>query len=272
MNELIPVNSEKEIPTVSARDLYEFLGHDPGNYSRWTQQNITNNPYATENADYSVFFSQEENPLGGRPTTDYALTLEFSKKLCMISKSKKGEEIRDYFIEVEKEYAKQKHDLPTDYLSALKALVAAEESKIQLSAENKQLKEEKEIQGRKIAEITPLAEYASNILKSPSGVNINAIAKDYGMSGTAMNKLLHGLGIQYCQDGQWLLYAKHQDKGYTRSQTIPIKLSDGRTGSRLHTQWTQEGRLYLYETLKAHGVLPVMERAAPRQISFMEAN
>jgi phage antirepressor YoqD-like protein len=91
-------------------------------------------------------------------------------------------------------------------------------------------------------------------------VNINAIAKDYGMSGVKLNALLHGLGVQYSQDKQWLLYAKHQDMGYTHSQTIEYQHKDGTPDVRLHTQWTQKGRLFLYELLKETGVLPMIER------------
>lgn len=54
-------------------------------------------------------------------------------------------------------------------------------------------------------------------------MTVTAIAKDYGMSGGALNKKLHELGIQYKQGGQWFLYAKHQEKGYTSSSTQVIE-------------------------------------------------
>jgi phage antirepressor YoqD-like protein len=82
------------------------------------------------------------------------------------------------------------------------------------------------------------------------------------MSGRGLNKLLHGLGVQYYQDRQWLLYAKYQGKGYTHSQTIEFTRLDGSTDSQLHTQWTQAGRLFIYELLKSKGILPLIERIA----------
>lgn len=85
----------------TARKLYEFLGMDSRNYSRWVRNNISENEFAEENVDYWVFVIKEENPLGGRPTTDYRLTASFAKKLSMMAKSEKGEQARKYFIKVE---------------------------------------------------------------------------------------------------------------------------------------------------------------------------
>lgn len=85
----------------TARKLYEFLGMDSRNYSRWVRNNISENEFAEENVDYWVFVIKEENPLGGRPTTDYRLTASFAKKLSMMAKSEKGEQARKYFVHVE---------------------------------------------------------------------------------------------------------------------------------------------------------------------------
>lgn len=113
---------------------------------------------------------------------------------------------------------------------------------------------------QQIAELQPKADYTDRILQSKGTININAIAKDYGTNAKKLNLLLHNLGVQYKQDGQWLLYSKYQAKGYTHSKTIDFKRSDGRPDTRLHTQWTQKGRLFLYELLKKRGILPVIER------------
>lgn len=113
-----------------------------------------------------------------------------------------------------------------------------------------------------IGELKPKADYTDQILQNKGLVTITQIAKDYGMTGTRMNKLLHDLGVQYKQSGQWLLYREHQSCGYTHSQTIDIKRSDGRPDVKMNTKWTQKGRLFLYNLLRKNGVFPTIERIA----------
>lgn len=110
-----------------------------------------------------------------------------------------------------------------------------------------------------IGELKPKADYTDIILQSKSLVTVTQIAKDYGMSGTAMNEMLHRYGVQYKQSGQWLLYSKYHNNGFTHSETVTITHSDGRTGTVMNTKWTQKGRLFIYNLLKSYGVLPVIE-------------
>lgn len=100
------------------------------------------------------------------------------------------------------------------------------------------------------------AKYYDRILQSKNSVPVTQIAKDYGMSAIAFNKMLHDYGIQYPIRGSWVLYAEYSDKNYTQSKTYQI--SDDK--AVMHTSWTQKGRLFLYNFLKEHGVLPMCER------------
>ena len=143
--------------------------------------------------------------------------------------------------------------LPANYKEALLQLVAQVEENEKLQLENK-------IKDQQIAELRPKADYCDLILKNKGLVTISQIAKDYGMSGGALNKKLHELGVQYKQSKQWLLYSKYQDKGYTQSETINITRSDGRPDITMNTKWTQKGRLFLYELLKGQNILPMIER------------
>ena len=112
-----------------------------------------------------------------------------------------------------------------------------------------------------IKELKPKADYTDRILKNSGLVTITQIAKDYGMSGQGMNALLNRLCVQYkTASGQWLLYSKYQAKGYTHSKTIDILRTDGTTDIKMETKWTQKGRLFLYEKLKKHGYLPMIEK------------
>lgn len=143
--------------------------------------------------------------------------------------------------------------LPGTYKEALLQLVESVE-------QNEKLQLENIMQKQQIGELQPKADYYDQILKSKKLITIGQIAKDYGMSSQAMNKLLHDLKVQYKQSGQWLLYAKHQAKGYTSSEPHEYKKTDGTTDFNLHTKWTQKGRIFLYELLKQNDILPMIER------------
>lgn len=108
-----------------------------------------------------------------------------------------------------------------------------------------------------IHELQPKATYYDLCLQNKTLLSVTKIAKDYGMSGNALNSLLHELGVQYKQGDVWLLYQKHADKGYTQSKTHVIDSER----SAFHTYWTQSGRLFIYELLKQQkGILPIIER------------
>lgn len=113
---------------------------------------------------------------------------------------------------------------------------------------------------QQVLEMKPKADYYDQILKSKKLIAIGQIAKDYGMSAQAMNKLLHELKVQYKQGGQWLLYQNHATKGYTASDTHEYKKKDGTVEFSLLTKWTQKGRIFLYELLKREDILPLIER------------
>lgn len=111
-----------------------------------------------------------------------------------------------------------------------------------------------------IGELKPKADYTDRILSSKGTVTTTAIAKDYGMSATALNQKLHELRVIYRMGSQWFLYAKYQARGYTHSKTFDFKHSDGRPDCKMQTEWTQKGRLFLYEFLKGKKVLPMIEQ------------
>lgn len=98
MNELIKLSDDgngKKV--VSARELYQKLGYDLGQWSRWYKKNIVNNPFAIENQDWIGFDIKSR----GNETKDFALSLDFAKRLSMMAKTEVGENYRKYFIECE---------------------------------------------------------------------------------------------------------------------------------------------------------------------------
>lgn len=131
---------------------------------------------------------------------------------------------------------------------------------IEEQTERNNLLETTKRQEQVILELKPKADYTDDILRNKGVVAITQIAKDYGMSGKAMNAKLHELGIIYRLGSQWLLYSKYQSCGYTHSETVAIKHTDGRSDVKLNTKWTQKGRLFLYNKLKRVDILPVIEQ------------
>lgn len=121
--------------------------------------------------------------------------------------------------------------------------------------ENEQLKLDNKIKEQQITELQPKAEYTDVILQCKDLVTITVIAKDYGKSAVFMNELLHKLGVQYKESGVWFLYQKYAECGYTRTKTFNV----GDNNAKIHTYWTQKGRLFIYNLLKENGYLPVME-------------
>ena len=100
------------------------------------------------------------------------------------------------------------------------------------------------------------AKYYDRILQSKNSVPVTQIAKDYGMSAIAFNRMLHDYGIQYPIRGSWVLYAEYANLGYTQSKTYAIDEDK----AVMHTCWTQAGRIFLYNFLAERGITPMCER------------
>lgn len=96
--------------------------------------------------------------------------------------------------------------LPQNFAEALRAYADEVEK-------NEQLKIELKTKDIIIAEYEPKVSYYDEILSSKDTITITQIAKDYGMSAISMNRLLHDLGIQFKQSGQWMLYQKYAEMG-----------------------------------------------------------
>lgn len=142
---------------------------------------------------------------------------------------------------------------PDILINALQALKSERER-------NRNLEQTVGIQRLQIAEMQPKASYYDVVLNCKDLVPISVIAKDYGWSARQMNQYLHKHGIQYKQGKIWLLYQEHAEMGYTSTKTHSHLGGDGSIHTSVHTYWTQKGRLFIYDRLKADGVLPLMEQ------------
>ena len=192
-----------------------------------------------------------------------------NKEECLYIATKFNDEARAKLIKRWKELEEQhqKPSVPQTYLEALKSLVKAEEEKQQLALENKKQQEQiltisktnMEL-GNKITEMLPKVSYYDKILQSNATMTVTQIAQDYGMSAMKLNKELEAMKIQHKVRGQWILYGKFITGGYVHSRAVDIIRSDGRHDVKYNTEWTTKGRIFLYESLKAKGILPLIEQ------------
>lgn len=186
-------------------------------------------------------------------------------EICRLSRQPKADAFMDWAWDVIESI--RKHGMyATD--TTLDQMINSPEFGIRLLTELKNEREERRklehqnhINQQIIGELKPKADYTTMILQNKGLVTITQIAKDYGISGRKMNAILHDLGVQYKQSDQWLLYSEYHDKGYTHSSTVEITRKDGSQDVVMNTKWSQKGRLFLYNLLKAEkGMLPIIER------------
>lgn len=243
---LIKIKVEDDQQLVSARDLHKAL-EVKRRFSAWVDDNFKN---FEEGTDYtSVLLRTEVQNNGGvqqRELQDYAVTIDMAKELCMMSKTAKGKEVRQYFIQVEKNW-----NSPEMIIQRALEISNARVQKLQ--AQNKSLVLQLEKSNKK-------ASYLDVILGTPDLLATTQIAADYGFSARTFNQLLKEAGIQHKVNGQWILYKAYMGKGYVQSKSFTFKDSKGHDRSKPSTYWTQKGRKLIYDVLKENGTLPLIER------------
>ncbi|MDF8375188.1 phage antirepressor [Weissella paramesenteroides] len=142
----------------------------------------------------------------------------------------------------------------------IEEILLSPDTLIKVATELKNEREKNVLLTQQVSESRPKADYYDKIMQSKSLVTITQIAKDYGWSAKQMNDKLHSLGVQYKIGGQWVLYSKYQDKGYTFSTTVDITKRDGSSDVKMNTKWTQKGRVFIYNLLKVDDILPTIEQ------------
>ena len=243
MNELIRVQYNNNRPTVLGRDLHQLLEVKTP-YTQWFDRMCE---YGfTENIDFMSFSQNCEKPQGGRPATDHQLTIDMAKEICMLQRTEKGKQARQYFIQLEKDW-----NSPEKVMARALQIAQTELDSLKLTVA---------VQNQQIAELNPKATYYDLVLQCPDLISTTLIAKDYGRSARWLNKLLAENKIQFQQGGVWLLYDKYARQGYTSTKKDLFVDSTGKQHTKAHTYWTQKGRLFLYDFLKGKGYLPTVEQ------------
>ena len=215
---------------------------------------------------FALMQKEVETNNGGHKMQPY---YSLDKEECLYIATKFNDEARAKLIKRWKELEEQhqKPSVPQNYLEALKSLVKAEEQREQLALENRKQqaeiltisKENVEL-GNKITEMLPKVSYYDKILQSNATMTVTQIAQDYGMSAVKLNKILSDMKIQHKVRDQWILYGQFLQGGYVHSRAVDIVCSDGRHYVKNNTEWTTKGRIFLYDSLKEKGILPLIEQ------------
>lgn len=244
MNNLINVTlNENQEPVVSGRQLYQVLGVKTP-YSMWFDRMVE---YGfTENQDFLLNNFVKQTGRGGHNKIDHVLKLDMAKEIAMIQRTDKGKEVRQYFIQVEKDF-----NSPEKIMA--RALKIADRKIISLEHKNEVLQLELE-------EARKQTDYLDLILQTKDMLTTTQIAQDYGMSANKFNQILKQVGIQRKVNGQWILYTKYQGKGYIASRTFDYVGKDNKVHSKITTVWTQLGRRFIYEKLKDNDIYPLIEQ------------
>lgn len=192
MNELIKVDYSTDRPTVSARELHEFL-EVGSEYSHWFRRMCE---YGfTEGQDFSSFLTEST---GGRPAQDAQLTIDMAKEICMLQRNERGKQARQYFIQLEKDW-----NSPEKVMA--RALQIAEKQILSLRAINSALTVENQI-------MQPKADYFDELVDRNLNTGIRETAKELGVKEKAFVSSLIAMKYVYRdKKGKLQPYAQYAD-------------------------------------------------------------
>lgn len=165
-NELIPINYEGEQPTVSARDLYDGLEIGT-KFTTWFERMCE---YGFAEADYKTCFPNlgSENH-GGQNMVDYSISVDMAKQICMLQRSEKGRQYRQYFIDLEKAW-----NTPEQIFA--RALKMADREIEKLKANNSALTED-------VKRMKPKEIFADAVSASHTSILVGELAKILKQNG-----------------------------------------------------------------------------------------
>lgn len=232
--ELANINSGDK-QTFSARDLYFFLGFDSGNWTRWANKNIVDNNFAIEGEDWRGFLIERN----GNEVQDFEITVDFAKRISMMSRTEKGEEARKYFIKCEENYKNgiKPFQLPRTYSEALREL--ADQT------------EKTEAIQRELEAAKPKIEFFDAVTDSKDAIPMDQVAKVLDIPTMGRNKMfqrLRDLGILMQNN---IPYQRYVDQGYFRVVESKYTTPKGETKISMKTLVFQKGIEFIRRKLTA---------------------
>lgn len=219
MNELITVNYDNEQPTVSARELHDFLevGAD---FRHWFPRMCE---YGFEEGkDFRTFLTESS---GGRPAQDAEITIDMAKELCMLQRNDKGKQARQYFLQLER-----------DWNSPEKVMARA------LQIAHKRIHTLSE----KIEQDTPKVLFADSVAASHTSILIFDLAKIVKQNGVDMGgKRL----FAWMRDNGYLVRRQGTDYNMPTQRSMELGLFEVKETSVTHS----DGHISVNKTPKVTG-------------------
>ena len=258
-NEVIRFSESQQVKGMTSLQISEVTGKMHKHVLR-DIRNLLEQGVSETNFGLSSY--KQEQPNGG---TKDVVMYELTPKGCLILASGYNPVLREKIVDKLEEYQQKERTTMTtlpDFTNPAEAARAWAEQFEQKQIEAKRADEaEQQVLAltSEIEQMQPKVSYYDNILANKSTVLITQIAQDYGMSAKALNRTLNELGVQHKVNDQWILYAKFLGQGYVQSKPVTITHNNGRQSVKYNTEWTQKGRLFLYDELKKHSILPLIE-------------
>lgn len=233
MNELIPINYGGESPTVSARDLHEGL-EIKSNFTTWFERM---KEYGFTETDYKKCFPNMESGCnGGQNMVDYQISVDMAKQICMIQRSEKGRQYRQYFLDLEKAW-----NTPEQVFA--RALKMADQTIAKLKDTNKSLAE-------KIEADRPKTIFADAVSTSHTSILIGDLAKLICQNGvqTGQKRL-----FQWMRENGYLMKSgasynmpmqRYIEQGLFEVKESSVQNPDGSVRVTRTTKVTGKGQLY----------------------------
>lgn len=143
-----------------------------------------------------------------------------------------------------------------------RALIIAHATRERMEKRIAEQQERIALQDAELKKQAPKVQYVNEVLQSNQTYTTTQIAKELDMtSAQALQKILCDYNIMYRQSGQWLLTAKHNGKGYTKTRTHTYISSSGEQGTNTITVWTEAGRAFLHNIIKRIEELQTKKKA-----------
>ena len=227
INELIKVTKDdRGRATISAQELYLFLGMSPSQWSRWSKKNIENNEFVNRGEDWEGFDLMSS----GNKSRDYEITLDFAKRISMMAKTERGEQARSYFIECEKKAQSNQVAIPQTLSEAL--MLAANLAK---EVESKKLQ---------ITELQPKGEYYDTVANTSNTFDLACVAKNLDLP-FGRNILFEKLRQHGILNKENIPYQNYVDAGYFKVKQMNFVDKKDRVYIKFQTRVTDKGLKWL---------------------------